>query len=92
MPKKLIATAFFGGLIVGASMMAAIGLRSATAQSGIPGLPVGLYQIAVNQGNGTDSAWRLNTASGEVVHCVAGQLGAPSTASGCNRMAMSVSN
>jgi pyrimidine deaminase RibD-like protein len=64
--QKLIFASFVAGIIVGATIMGAIGLHNAAAQSA--GQP-GLWQLRVETGNGLISAFRLNTATGFLEEC-----------------------
>ena len=67
MSRNLILVAFAAGLVAGAAIMAAAGLRNAAAQaSGQPGQ----WQIVAQQGSYPQAAaWRINTVTGDTQFC-----------------------
>jgi hypothetical protein len=65
MPSKLIIASFTAGIVVGATVMGAIGLRNSNAQTAEQAGP---WQLAVYQGV-APIAFRLNTNTGALETC-----------------------
>jgi len=66
MSQRFIAATFIAGLVLGGVAMYGVQPRSASAEIGTQGGP---YQLVAYHGAAGDSAWRLNTVSGELVYC-----------------------
>jgi hypothetical protein len=67
MPSKLIIASFAAGIVVGAAVMGAIGLRNSGAQTEEQAGP---WQLAAQQWGAAPIAFRLNTNSGGLEECM----------------------